>query len=119
MDPATALQELRLQYRAYRNPRTGEVASFRSKEDVDVEALFALRMLRIPRAMEEKMEEAEEIEGMQMIGSVGIRARAYNEEVSREGKSREKYRFTVTRQEGDYVGSLRSILLILRQDGGA
>lgn len=81
---------------------------------MDVEKLFAVRMLRIPRTEADEVEEGEKLEELKTTGSVGIRVRAYNEEILRRGKEGESHGFTVTRREVDMVGGLRSVALLLR-----
>ena len=115
MDPDTALEELRLEYEAYCNPRTGAVAVFRSEEEMDVEGLLAVRMLRVVRGEKDEWEEDGWLEGLKRTGSVGIRVRGYNEEVLRRAEGKAKHGFMVTRREGGEKSGNRSIQLVLRR----
>ncbi|KAI9657738.1 MAG: hypothetical protein M1821_002914 [Bathelium mastoideum] len=117
MDAHTSLDELRLWYTAYRHPKTGEEAVFRSEEEMKPEALYAVQMLRVPRGKEDEAEEEERLEGLKRTGMAGVRVRAYNEAVLRRGSERAKWDFTVTRrdEEREDGEGPRSIVLVLRR----
>ncbi|KAF2232320.1 hypothetical protein EV356DRAFT_517616 [Viridothelium virens] len=105
-DPASPLRELRLKYRTHWNSRTGQWAVFREEGKLDVEALYVVRMLRVPRWRKVEEWEAEVgdegLEGLMRIGRVRSEVKAYNEELLRrwEGKGKEeKEGFVVVRRE--------------------
>ncbi|KAI9710715.1 MAG: hypothetical protein M1820_002548 [Bogoriella megaspora] len=53
------LEELRIRYLAYRNPWLDKVAEF--KDNINIEKLFGIRMLRIPRTEGDEIEERRNI----------------------------------------------------------
>jgi hypothetical protein len=109
-----SLQELRLQYAAYRNPRTGQVAVFKS--DIAFEDLFAIKMLRIPHGRSDEEDEVAKIEEMKETGSVGIKVRAYNNQIMKASQGRSLHSFTITRKDIEVGKGQQGLLLVLKRD---